>query len=192
MSETKEIQFISIANRWTGAVIYRGEHAMLREAVLAAVASDANLSGADLRDADLSGANLSGANLSGANLRGADLRGADLRDADLSGADLRDADLSDGQVPIVADLDRRMEEVTRPEGALDMGSWHTCDTTHCRAGWAIVLAGEAGTTLERKVGPAAAGALIYHASTGHVPNFYADDDAARADIVRRANGESGG
>ena len=40
--------------------------------------------------ADLSYANLRGADLSYANLRGADLRGADLRGADLSYANLRD------------------------------------------------------------------------------------------------------
>jgi hypothetical protein len=56
--------------------------------------SRANLSGADLSDAYLSGADLSGANLYGANLSGADLSGADLSDAYLSGADLYGADLS--------------------------------------------------------------------------------------------------
>ena len=65
--------------------------------------SDADLSGANLRDANLSGANLryanlSGADLSGANLSDADLRYADLSDANLSGADLSDANLRDADL----------------------------------------------------------------------------------------------
>ena len=53
----------------------------------------ADLDGADLRGAYLRGANLRGAYLGGANLRGAYLRGANLRVANLGGADLRGADL---------------------------------------------------------------------------------------------------
>ncbi len=79
-----------------------------------------------------------------------------------------------------------MEEVTRPDGALNMGQWH-CGSTHCRSGWAITLAGRPGASLERLLGPALAGALIYHRSTGHIPNFYADNETARADIVARAD-----
>jgi hypothetical protein len=67
-----------------------------------------------------------------------------------------------------------------------MASWHACATTHCRAGWAITLAGEAGAKLEAHVGPSAAGALIYQASAGYVPNFYATDAEALADIRAHA------
>ena len=55
--------------------------------------SSANLYGADLRYTNLRCANLRDANLSGANLYGADLRCANLRDANLSGANLYGADL---------------------------------------------------------------------------------------------------
>ena len=56
------------------------------------------------------------------------------------------------------------------------------------AGWNITLAGEPGKKLEARFGPALAGALIYIASTGRrqVPDFYASDEDARADIVRCA------
>lgn len=167
---------------------------------------------ADLRDAKLSGVKLSGANLRHAKLSGADLSRADFRgavlcyanlsDANLSNANLGCADLSNTHLydvnlsnanltgasglpdaPVVPDLHRRMEEVTRPDGALVMRDWHTCATAHCRAGWAIVLAGEAGEALEDRVGPCAAGALIYHASTGMIPDFFASDKDARTDIV---------
>jgi len=31
-----------------------------------------------------------------------------------------------------------------------MGAWHTCDTTHCRAGWVTMIAGKEGKELEEK------------------------------------------
>jgi len=82
-----------ILNRWTNAVIWSGEAETVRDAILAAYASGANLRGANLRGADLGGADLGGADLRGANLRGANLCGADLGGANLGGADLRGADL---------------------------------------------------------------------------------------------------
>ncbi len=97
-----------IKNRFTGTVLYSGDGETLRDVVVAAVNSGANLSraslsGADLTDASLSGANLSGANLFAANLdaaylRGADLGGADLGVADLRGANLRAADLDGAEL----------------------------------------------------------------------------------------------
>ena len=87
---------IEIKNRLTGKILfeYEKENNTVRDTVVEAVSS-----GADLRDADLRGADLSGADLRGAYLRDADLscaylRGADLRGADLSCAYLRGADLS--------------------------------------------------------------------------------------------------
>jgi hypothetical protein len=152
--------------------------------------SDANLRGAFLRGANLRGANLRGANLHGAFLRGANLRGANLRGANLSGANLSDANLRGANLrganllaaPIVPSLDAAILAAVETFGTLEMSTWHTCETTHCRAGWAITLAGDAGKALERQVGPAVAGALIYHASTGRVPNFYANNKAALSDI----------
>ena len=41
------MEIIEIKNRWTGAVLYSGEHADAKEAVEAAVKTDANLAGAD-------------------------------------------------------------------------------------------------------------------------------------------------
>jgi len=77
-----------------GSIKFQSSKTTFREAVLEAVASDANLSGANLRGADLSDANLRGADLSDANLRDANLSGADLSDANLRGANLRGANLS--------------------------------------------------------------------------------------------------
>ena len=162
--------------------------------------SRAKLSGADLSGAKLSGADLSGADLSGADLSGADLSGADLSGADLSGAKLSRAKLSRAKlsranlsgaklpeilIPVVERLHQRMlDEIT-----IDMGRWHTCGTTHCRAGGAIHLAGPAGYELERQLGPSVAGALITMASCPgleQVPDFHASDAEALADIKRLA------
>jgi len=43
----------------------------------------------------------------------------------------------------------------------DQESWHSeCGTTHCCAGWAVVLAGDAGAVAERRLGTAAAAKLL--------------------------------
>jgi hypothetical protein len=86
---------IEIKNRYTNQVIYTGDHATVKEAVLAAIKGGANLSGANLSGADLRSANLSGADLRSANLSGADLSYADLSYANLSGADLKLAKLDE-------------------------------------------------------------------------------------------------
>jgi uncharacterized protein YjbI with pentapeptide repeats len=184
---------IEIKHRISGKVLFTTVAETLRDADL----RDADLSYADLRGTDLRGANLRGADLSyadlrGANLRGADLSYADLRGADLSGAYLRGAYLSGADlsyadlrdIPVIPNIDAAILAAIEAGGKLDMDNLHTCETTHCRAGWAIALAGEAGKALERKVGPNAAGALIYTASRPgmRVPEFMASDEDAMADL----------
>ena len=143
----------------------------------------ADLRWADLRDADLRWADLRDANLRDANLSWADLRWADLRWADLSGADLRGAiGLPDIQKFA---LDAAVAAACAAPNSLEMGSWHTCETTHCRAGWAVVLHPQ-GRELEEKYGTSASGALIYNACSGYVPDFYASNEDAMKDIVERA------
>jgi len=187
--------------------------AYLRGANLrAADLSEANLRGADLRGADLWGANLSEANLRGtelswadlseaylrgANLRAADLRAADLSEANLSGANLSGADLSCAnlseaildwdEIPLVPNIDAAVLEAIEAGGKLEMETWHTCKTTHCRAGWVITIAGEDGKALEEQLGTNAAAALIYARSGSHpVPNWYASTETALEDIKYRA------
>ena len=90
--------------------------------------------------------------------------------------------ISELVVPIVDDLDEKVAKAASC-GNLDMSSWH-CGTTHCRAGWAITLGGEAGAALEEAVGPEMAGRLIYEASTGRpAPNFFASNAEAMEDIM---------
>ena len=91
------------------------------------------------------------------------------------------------EVPVVKALDAKILSAINVEGCtLDMSSWHKCETTHCRAGWAVTLAGKEGLDLEAKYGPEDAGRRIYLASTGYVPNFFDSNDAALKDIKARA------
>jgi hypothetical protein len=88
---------------------------------------------------------------------------------------------------VVERLDARiLEAVESGAGRLEMSSWHSCGTTHCRAGWAVHLAGDAGYALERQVGSRVAGARIYRASVGYAPHFFADNETALKDIKRCA------
>jgi uncharacterized protein YjbI with pentapeptide repeats len=125
--------------------------------------TDANLSGANLSETNLTGADLSGVNLIGANIQ--------------------------KDIPTIPNIDAAiLAAIAVPGNSLDMSNWHTCQTTHCRAGWAITLAGEAGKALEEELSPVTAGALIYAASRPdrRIPNFYADDEAALDDLRKCA------
>jgi hypothetical protein len=74
-----------------------------------------------------------------------------------------------------------------------MGHWH-CGTTHCRAGWIVELAGEAGKKLEARTSTQFAAMQIYHASSPEIPvsptRFFEDNDKAVADIERCADEEA--
>ena len=207
-----------IKNHWSGNVqftaeIFCDENARLGVKVGLAVKwafesdadlRDADLRGADLRDADLRDADLRGAvlrdaDLSGAVLRGANLRDADLRDAVLRGAVLRGAvlsgaDLRDAGVPVIKDIHQTVYAAATQPGALDMGKWHnSCGTAHCRAGWVVTLAGDAGRAMEFCMGTPAAAAMIYLASDPKIekmPNFYTDNGTALADMKRLAEQEA--
>ena len=67
---------------------------------------------------------------------------------------------------------------------LEMHSWH-CGTTHCRAGSAIHIH-PMGYELEKVFGSRTAGAVIYLKSTGRVPDFFASNHDAMANIRKCA------
>ena len=164
---------IEIRNRFTNEVIFTTE-------------------AASLALADLSGADLSGAYLSYANLRDANLRGTNLSGAYLSGADLSGAN---GQIcPVtIPDIHKKVYEAASQPDALNMIDWHTCDTTHCRAGWVVHLAGDGGRALEWMLGTSTAAALIYQASDPaleKMPDFYCGNAEALADMARLAGVEA--
>jgi hypothetical protein len=135
--------------------------------------SEANLTGANLSGANLTGAHLSGANLSGANLTGAHLSGANLSGANLTGAHLEGTPLHFERDPLL--LTKVASAALAREG-LDMGSWHTCETTHCIAGWATQLHPH-GKYLEGRLGTAKAGLLLLGVEAyGH---FHDSNEKAR-------------
>ena len=77
--------------------------------------------------------------------------------------------------------------VSHPD-ALKMDNWHTCETTHCRGGWVVTLAGEEGKKLEEFFGPLLAAQLIYRES-GYKINpcrFFDSNEDAMADMKRLA------
>ena len=155
----------------------------------------ADLEGADLKGADLKGAYLKGAYLKGAYLEGADLEFADLEGAYLKGAYLKGADLegADLKVPSIPKIHQAVYKAASIDGALDMSSWHTCKTTHCRAGWVVTLAGKAGAALEDKIGTAGAAYQIYRKSDpdrAFAINFYDNNKGALAEMKRLAELEA--
>jgi hypothetical protein len=75
-----------------------------------------------------------------------------------------------------------------------MTEWHTCEKTHCRAGWVVTLAGEEGRKLESRFDTALAAMMIYDASTPedfriNPCRFFDSNEAALADMKRLAEGE---
>ncbi len=68
-----------------------------------------------------------------------------------------------------------------------MSRWH-CGTTHCRAGWVVTLAGDAGKNLEAFHNTELAAMLIYRASGSPInpARFYDSTEDALADMKRRA------
>jgi len=75
-----------------------------------------------------------------------------------------------------------------------MSEWHSCKTTHCRAGWVVTLAGKAGAELESKISTLFAAFLIYKISDPvnrvSILRFYDSNENAIADMKRLADLET--
>ena len=75
-----------------------------------------------------------------------------------------------------------------------MDDWHTCNTTHCRGGWVVHLAGEPGYALERFHNTALAAQMIYDASdptqSFNPSRFFENAEKAMADMRAQAEAES--
>lgn len=91
-------------------------------------------------------------------------------------------------VPSIPAIHQAVYAACSTPGALSMHRWHTCDTTHCRAGWVVQLAGKAGAALETIYGTLLAAQLIYRESGAPInPCRFFDSDAdALADMARLA------
>jgi hypothetical protein len=94
-------------------------------------------------------------------------------------------------VPTIPDIHARIYAAASAPGALDMGDWHKCENTHCRGGWAVTLAGEAGMKLEEFYDTPLAAMMIYDASDLafkiNPARFFDGNDAALADMKRMAD-----
>lgn len=95
------------------------------------------------------------------------------------------------KIPIIPHIHQRIYEAASRPGALCMDDWHSCKTTHCRAGWVIELAGREGRALERFYRDTSfAAQQIYRTSSPlHVPSarFYDSEEDALADMKRLAD-----
>lgn len=95
------------------------------------------------------------------------------------------------KVPRIRNLDTKILARVKSIHQLDMENWHTCKTTHCRGGWAIVLAGKAGKQLEQQLGSEMAAALIYAVSKPRspLPDFFESEVQALLDIAKGVRAE---
>jgi hypothetical protein len=94
-------------------------------------------------------------------------------------------------IPVIPNIHAAIyEAVTAKPTALEMGTWHTCETTHCRAGWVVTLAGPEGKALENRFNTELAAMMIYDASDpGYKINparFYDTNEAALEDMRKLA------
>jgi hypothetical protein len=89
-------------------------------------------------------------------------------------------------VPIIPDIHKAVYEASSHPGSLAMDSVHTCENTHCRGGWVITLAGEAGRKLEYFFDWNLAARMIYEASDPgfkiHPARFFDNNADALADM----------
>jgi hypothetical protein len=72
-----------------------------------------------------------------------------------------------------------------------MGDWHKCNSTHCRGGWVVHLAGEAGYALERFHNSTLLAAQLIYRESGYPINparFFDSNETAMADMKRLASG----
>ena len=94
------------------------------------------------------------------------------------------------KIPKIENIHQTVYQAASSENALDMGDWHTCETTHCRAGWVVFLAGEKGKELEEAIGTPLAANLIYKESSKievkWALRFFESNEVAMADMKRCA------
>jgi hypothetical protein len=68
--------------------------------------------------------------------------------------------------------------------------FHTCEKTHCRAGWVVTLAGQQGKALEQRFDSVVAAMKIYDASSTLTKvspvRFFENNDVALNDMKRMA------
>ena len=93
---------------------------------------------------------------------------------------------------MIENIHQKVYEAASKPNALNMRDWHTCETTHCRAGWVVHLAGNAGYELEKKTSTVFAAMQIYKAS-GYLISpcrFYDSNEKSLEDMKQLAESVS--
>lgn len=96
------------------------------------------------------------------------------------------------ETPKIESIHQKIFEAASAEGALNMCNWHTCETTHCRAGWVVHLAGDAGRKLEEHTSTLFAAIQIYKESSPirvSPSRFFESDELALEDMKNCAEQE---
>lgn len=161
-----------------------------------------NLSNSDFTDADLTSADLTWAvmpkvtlrrtNLTKTNLTRAHVTKSTIDQVDLTHTKLYKANLSETElssvtlpevVMVVPDIRQKVLAAieANPGCAINMMSWHDCETVHCLAGWLVHIHPQ-GRKLERVYDTAPAAAFILHASGEKIPDFF--------DVLTGCNGRA--
>jgi len=95
-------------------------------------------------------------------------------------------------VPVIPNIHATIYAAASNPEALEMSTWHTCEKTHCRAGWVVTLAGPEGKALEAFYNTELAAMKIYDASDPNFKinpaRFYDENKRALADMKRLAEG----
>ena len=94
-------------------------------------------------------------------------------------------------VPVIPDIHQKVYAAVSRPNALEMATWHTCGTTHCRGGWVVALAGDEGKALEEWSSTEFAAMQIYKASGAPInpARFYDSNENAMEDMRKLAEGE---
>ena len=116
----------------------------------------------------------------------------------LSCADQRDVvavcDQYGQKTPIIPNIHQAVYAAASQPDALDMGNFHRCGTTHCRAGWVIHLAGPEGYALATRTSSTFAAMQIYRASGYRISpvRFFESKAKALQDMKKLATMEREG
>lgn len=103
-------------------------------------------------------------------------------------------------IPVIPNIHSVIYALVSQPAALDMSTWHMdteawnrgeCGTTHCRAGWTVAAAGEAGRALEKRFNTELAAMLIYRESGSPINpcRFYDSNKVAMEDMRRLSEEE---
>lgn len=97
------------------------------------------------------------------------------------------------KIPVIANIHQSVRKAVLAPKSLSMIYWHTCESTHCWAGWITRLAGDRGEILESLFGTAVAALMILDKSSEvkvNPMNFYTSERQARFQINRLAEQEA--